>query len=119
MRKTLVEYQKETGNNYNLEATPAEATSFRLAKLDQKKYPEISEKLYFKDREYVYTNSSQLPVNFTDDVFKMLDLQDELQCKYTGGTVIHVFLGEAVADPISVRNFVKKVCENYHLPFFL
>ena len=96
MRKTLVEYQKETGNNYNLEATPAEATSFRLAKLDQKKYPEISEKLYFKDREYVYTNSSQLPVNFTDDVFKMLDLQDELQCKYTGGTD---FLESTIADP--------------------
>ncbi|MGD9153154.1 MAG: ribonucleoside triphosphate reductase [Gammaproteobacteria bacterium] len=118
MRSTLIEYQQETGNNYNLEATPAEATSYRLAKLDQEKYPEISEKPAFTNNEYVYTNSSQLPVNFTDDVFKMLDLQDELQCKYTGGTVIHVFLGEAVIDPTAVKNFVKKVCESYHLPYF-
>jgi ribonucleoside-triphosphate reductase len=118
MRSTLIKYQQETGNNYNLEATPAEATSYRLAKLDQEKYHDINQKSVTTSNEYVYTNSSQLPVNFTNDVFEMLDLQDDLQCKYTGGTVIHVFLGEAVANATAVRNFVKKVCENYHLPYF-
>lgn len=118
MRSLLLEYQQQTGNNYNLEATPAEATSYRLARLDKDKYPEIGKKLSFDENNYVYTNSSQLPVNFTNDVFKMLDMQDELQCKYTGGTVIHIFLGEAVADPDAVKNFVRKICENYHLPYF-
>lgn len=118
MRNILVKYQEETGHHYNLEATPAEATSYRLVKLDQEKYPNIKFKLWMENNDYVYTNSSQLPVNFTDDVFKMLDLQDKLQCKYTGGTVVHIFLGEAVANPEAVKIFVKKVCENYRLPYF-
>ena len=106
MRDKLIKYQKETGHMYNLEATPAESTSYRLAKLDK------------VEDVMTYTNSSQLPVNYTDDVFKMLDLQDSLQTKYTGGTVQHIYLGEAVSDPESVKNFVKKVCENYELPYF-
>ncbi len=118
MRKVLIKYQQETNHNYNLEATPAEATSYRLANLDLKKYPEIKHKLQIKSGDYVYTNSSQLPVNFTDDIFQMLDLQDELQSKYTGGTVVHVFLGEACANPDAVKNFVKKICDNYRLPYF-
>lgn len=118
MRELLIAYQQETGNNYNLEATPAEATSYRLAMLDRNKYPAIKNILKFSNDDYGYTNSSQLPVNFTDDIFKMLDLQDHLQCKYTGGTVIHVFLGEAVSNPEAVKIFVKKVCDTYHLPYF-
>lgn len=118
MRNILIKYQEETNNHYNLEATPAEATSYRLANLDKIKYPDIRNKLGVTNDEYVYTNSSQLPVNFTDDVFKMLDLQDELQSKYTGGTVVHIFLGEAIANPTAVKNFVKKICANYRLPYF-
>ncbi|HSG28578.1 MAG TPA: ribonucleoside triphosphate reductase, partial [Candidatus Krumholzibacterium sp.] len=121
MRDKLLQFQEETGNFYNLEATPAEGTSYRLARIDREKYPEI--RCHGKDgpgerSTPVYTNSSQLPVDYTDDVFEVLDLQDGLQKKYTGGTVLHIFLGEAVADPASVRNFVKKVCENYSLPYF-
>ena len=101
MRAKLIEFQKETGNNYNLEATPAEGTSYRLAKLDREKYPDI----IVADNEQAnaghppfYTNSSQLPVNFTDDIFELLDLQDEIQSKYTGGTVLHIFMGEKIKD---------------------
>ena len=83
MRAKIVEYQKETGNNYNLEATPGEGTSYRLAKLDREKYP-------------YYTNSTQLPVNYTDDIFEVLDHQDDLQTKYTGGTVVHIYAGERI-----------------------
>ncbi len=121
MRDRLSKYQEETGNLYNLEATPAEGTSYRLARLDQQRHSGI----IFANREMVdrgaepfYTNSTQLPVNYTDDIFTVLDLQDELQAKYTGGTVLHVFLGESVAEPNSVKHFVKKVCENYQLPYF-
>tara|TARA_B100000745_G_scaffold299347_1_gene249981 strand:- start:1688 stop:3838 length:2151 start_codon:yes stop_codon:yes gene_type:complete len=120
MRDRLADYQEETGNNYNLEATPAEGTSYRLALLDQK---------CFADMQFAngvgqdvvdpyYTNSTHTPVNFSDDVFELLDAQDGLQTKYTGGTVIHFFLGERVDDPESVKQLVKKICSNYRLPYF-
>jgi ribonucleoside-triphosphate reductase (formate) len=119
MRKKLINFQKETGNNYNLESTPAEGTSYRLAKIDKEKYPEIitasDEKS--KHAEPFYTNSTQLPVNYTDDVFEALDLQDEIQVKYTGGTVFHTFAGERIDDPNSVKRLVHKICSNYHLPY--
>jgi ribonucleoside-triphosphate reductase len=120
MRDTLVSFQKDTGNNYNLEATPAEGTSHRLALIDQKKYDDMifaNGKGKSADRPF-YTNSTHLPVNYTSDMFELLDLQDNLQAKYTGGTVIHFFLGEKVSDPSSLKNMVKKVCENYHIPYF-
>ena len=119
MRDTLARFQEETGNHYNLEATPAEGTGFRLASLDAKRFPEMKARLTCPDSGTpIYSNSTQLPVNYTDDIFEVLDLQDDLQAKYTGGTVVHSFLGEAVADPQAVRSYVNKVCHNYHLPYF-
>jgi anaerobic ribonucleoside-triphosphate reductase len=121
MREKLKAFQEETGNFYNLEATPAEGTAYRLARIDNEKFPGIkcanSRQVAGGARPF-YTNSSQLPVDFTDDVFEMLDLQDDLQARYTGGTVLHVFLGEAAADPSSIRSFVRKVCSEYRLPYF-
>ncbi len=114
MRDRLQKFQKETENIYNLEATPAEGTSYRLALKDKKKYPDII--TAGKDRPY-YTNSSQLPVNYTDDIFEALDLQDSLQSKYTGGTVLHLFLGEKVSDGRSVKKLIKTIFENYRLPY--
>lgn len=105
MRAKIVKIQKETGNNYNLEATPGEGTSYRLAKLDKDKYP-------------YYTNSTQLPVNYTDDIFEVLDHQDDLQTKYTGGTVVHIYAGERIQSIETMKNLVKKICNNYHLPYF-
>jgi ribonucleoside-triphosphate reductase len=121
MRDKLLEFQKKTGNLYNIEATPAEGATCRLAKLDKKSYPDIicaNEEEISKGTAPFYTNSTQLPVNYTDDIFRVLELQDELQSRYTGGTVLHIYLGEAVADPQSVKAFIRKVCENYHLPYF-
>ncbi|MCD6233157.1 ribonucleoside triphosphate reductase [bacterium] len=122
MRERLLQYQKETGNVYNLEATPAEGTSYRLARKDKEKYPDIicaNEKEYQeKKTPPYYTNSSQLPVGFTDDPFEALDLQDPLQILYTGGTVVHLFAGEQIKDPNSIKTLVKKVCEDYRLPYF-
>lgn len=121
MRNKLLEFQKETGNYYNLEATPAEGASYRLAKKDKEKYPEIicaNEEQYRKGAEPFYTNSSHLPVNFTDDIFETLDLQDNLQTKYTGGTVIHFFIGEKINEPLVIKRLARKICENYHLPYF-
>ncbi|MBU0456471.1 MAG: ribonucleoside triphosphate reductase [Gammaproteobacteria bacterium] len=118
MRDTLMQYQEETGHHYNLEATPAEATSYRLAKLDREKFPTLQQSLGLNQDDFIYTNSTQLPVHFTDDVFKMLDLQDGLQSKYTGGTVAHVFLGEAVANPEAVKQFIRKICTTYQMPYF-
>ncbi|MBI5037418.1 MAG: ribonucleoside triphosphate reductase [Candidatus Kerfeldbacteria bacterium] len=121
MRDRLVSYQKETGNNYNLEATPAEGTSYRLAKKDKEKYPTIiaaNEADYQNNAEPFYTNSTHLPVNYTHDMFEVLDLQDSLQTKYTGGTVIHLFLGEQITDGNAVKSMVKKICETYRLPYF-
>ncbi len=121
MRKRLISYQKETGNLYNLEATPAEGTAYRLALKDKKQYPEIivaNEEEYKKGAEPFYTNSSHLPVHYTEDIVETLNIQDPLQTKYTGGTVIHLFLGERIADAQAVPQLVKKICENYHLPYF-
>ena len=121
MRDTLIKFQKETGNLYNLEATPAEGTSYRLAKKDTSKYPDIivaNNDAYKTGADPYYTNSSQLPVFFTDDIFENLDLQDEMQTKYTGGTVIHLFLGEKIHDHRAVASLVKKICSKYHLPYF-
>lgn len=119
MRDVLTKFQEETGNFYNLEATPAESTAYRLAKLDTEKYPAMMHNLNLKpdQKDFVYTNSTQLPANYTSDVFKMLDIQDELQAKYTGGTQLHVYLGEALADANSAKKFIKKVCSHYHLPY--
>ncbi len=122
MRNLIVEFQQETGNNYNLEATPAEGTSYRLAKLDKKNLVDIKcandDEYYKNGAEPYYSNSTQLPVNYTDDIFEVLDHQDDLQTKYTGGTVVHIFAGERIKDINTMRNLVKKVCENYHLPYF-
>ncbi len=117
LRDKLIGFQEETGNNYNLEATPAEGTSYRLALLDKKKYPQIINANPNSDSPF-YTNSTQLPVNYSDDVFEVLDLQDELQTKYTGGTVLHIFGGERVEHPKSIKQLVKTICNNYHLPYF-
>jgi anaerobic ribonucleoside-triphosphate reductase len=119
MRNTLTRFQEETGNHYNLEATPAEGTGFRLAGLDYKRFPDMKSTLTCPDTGMpIYSNSTQLPVNYTNDIFEVLELQDELQTKYTGGTVLHTFLGEAAADPAAVRSFVNTVCSNYRLPYF-
>jgi len=115
MRQKLVNYQKATGNLYNLEATPAEGTSYRLALKDKKKYPDI---ITAGEKEPYYTNSTQLPVNYTDDLFEALQLQDPLQIKYTGGTVFHAFLGEAVSDPQAVKSLLKTVFTKFRLPYF-
>src|SRR3989339_317601 len=121
MRNRMGLFQTETGNNYNLESTPAEGTSYRLARSDKRKYPDIvcaNEENYLKSKaEPFYTNSTQLPVNFTDDVFEALDLQDDIQTKYTGGTVFHTYAGERISDPGAVKSLVRKICENYHLPY--
>ncbi|MEA3360697.1 MAG: ribonucleoside triphosphate reductase [Thermodesulfobacteriota bacterium] len=118
MRDVLIDFQKETGNNYNLEATPAEGTSYSLAKIDKKRYPDIITAGQKDEGQFFYTNSTHLPVNFTDDVFEALDLQDAIQQKYTGGTVFHVYAGERVTNWVSVKSLVRKICENYHLPYF-
>lgn len=115
MRKKLIEYQEETGHLYNLEATPGEGTSYRLAKIDKKKYPEM--RLPGKDEPY-FTNSTQLPVNSTDDIFEALDMQNSIQKKYTGGTVFHGFLGEAILDAETCKSLVKSIAENYEIPYF-
>ena len=115
MRKKLVKYQEETGNIYNLEATPAESTAYRLALKDKESYPEIitagTKKIPY------YTNSTQLPVNYTNDIFEALKLQDEIQCKYNGGTVLHLFAGERISDTETIKSLIKKIFENFHLPY--
>ena len=122
MRNKMIKYQKETDNMYNLEATPAEGTTYRLAKLDQKRYSDIifanNESVKEGAAEPYYTNSSQLPVGYTSDIFEALDLQDDLQTKYTGGTVLHGFLGEKVDDIEVVKNLVRTIATKYSLPYF-
>ena len=121
LRKEIRKIQEETGNNYNLEATPAEGTSYRLAKIDKMKYQDIvcaNQNEYENGAKPFYTNSTQLPVNYSDDIYEVLDHQDELQTKYTGGTVVHIFAGERIYDTNIMKNLVKKVCENYKLPYF-
>ena len=112
MRDTITRFQEETGHVYNLEATPAEGTSYSLAQLDRKKYPDII--TAGQDAPY-YTNSTQLPVGFTDDIFETLDLQDELQCKYTGGTVLHLYLGEQISDVEVAKSLIRKAVSYTHL----
>ncbi len=115
MRQQLESYQEETGHLYNLEATPAEGTSYRLARLDRERYPEIQAA---GDDQPYYTNSSQLPVGCTEDIFWALKHQDDLQTLYTGGTVFHGFLGERLEDWRSARLMVQRIAENFHLPYF-
>ncbi len=115
MRDRLVDYQEETSNLYNLEATPGEGASFRQARIDREKYPDII--TAGTENAPYYTNSVHLPVNYTDDPFESLDLQDDLQKAFTGGTVVHLFLGEKLEDPQMAKDFVRKVFENYHLPY--
>ncbi len=121
IRKHLVDLQQKTGNNYNFEATPAEGTSYRMARIDKKTYPDIicaNEEAFQAGHEPYYTNSSQLPVNYTDDIFEALELQDEIQTKYTGGTVLHIYAGERVEHPEVIKHLVQKICFGYKLPYF-
>jgi ribonucleoside-triphosphate reductase (formate) len=125
MREKLVGFQEQTGSFYNLEATPAEGTSYRLARIDAEKFPgiasgngEVAGASGTTGTRPFYTNSSQLPVQYSDDIFEVLDLQDELQTRYTGGTVVHLFVGEEIVDPQNVKKLVKLICERYHLPYF-
>jgi ribonucleoside-triphosphate reductase len=115
MRSQLEVFQEETGHLFNLEATPAEGTSFRLANRDRRKFPDI---ITAGADEPFYTNSTQLPVGSTDDIFQALTHQDALQTQYTGGTVFHGFLGERLEDWRSARLLVKRIAENFHLPYF-
>ena len=117
MRDRLVKYQEEYGDLYNLEATPAESTSYRLAKHDKEKYPDIITASENGKTPY-YTNSSHLPVGYTDDIFSALDVQDRLQTLYTSGTVFHAFLGEKLPDRKAAANLVRKIAENYKLPYY-
>ncbi|NLY18554.1 MAG: ribonucleoside triphosphate reductase, partial [Clostridiaceae bacterium] len=114
LREIMVEFQKETGNFYNLEATPAEGTSYRLARIDKQMYPDI----YTAGREVpYYTNSTQIPVGFTDDIFEVMELQDELQSLFTGGTVQHLYLGESIQEIEVCRNIIRRCFENYKMPY--
>jgi ribonucleoside-triphosphate reductase len=121
IRDIIAEVQQETGDMFNLEATPAEGTSYRLAMLDKNLYPEIvcaNESQFRNGAAPYYTNSTQLPVNYSDDIFETLALQDELQSKYTGGTVLHIFLGEQVSDIEAIKSVISKIAGNYKLPYF-
>lgn len=121
MRDVLVEFQEETGNIYNLEATPAESTAYRFARIDTMQYEDIitaNHKDYLNGSKPYYTNSTHLPVNFSDDVFRVLNHQDELQTLYTGGTVLHIFTGEKAIPAASVRSIVKKIAGQFRLPYF-
>jgi ribonucleoside-triphosphate reductase len=121
MRERLMDYQNETNNIYNLEATPAEGATHRLARKDKERYPDLvaaNEAAFRQGAAPFYTNSTQLPVNYTHDLFEALDLQDELQSRYTGGTVLHVFLGEHLPDGESAKRLVRKIAEKYRLPYF-
>ena len=115
MKAKIQDLQEATGHIYNLEATPAEGTSFRLARLDRKHYPEI---ICSGDSTPYYTNSTQLPVGYTDDLFEALDLQAPLQSRYTGGTVFHAFIGERINDHKLTAELVKRIATNYRIPYF-
>jgi len=121
MKERMLKYQKETGNLYNLEATPAEGTAYRLALKDKKRFPKMifaNNGAVEKGAQPYYTNSTQLPVGFTDDFFEALELQDSLQTKYTGGTVLHGFLGERIYNVKTVKKLVKRISNQYSLPYF-
>ena len=117
MRERLMDYQEQYGDLYNLEATPAESTTYRLAKYDVAKYPDIITAAEPGKTPY-YTNSSHLPVGYSEDIFSALDIQDDLQTRYTSGTVFHAFLGEKLPDWKSAANLVRKIAENYKLPYY-
>jgi ribonucleoside-triphosphate reductase len=123
MRDKIMQFQKKTGNHYNFEATPAEGTSFRLAKKDKARFHDAilaaneGEQKRDSDSPF-YTNSIHVPVNYTEDLFAVLDHQDDLQTKFTGGTVVHLFLGERVSDKNVVKGLVKKIAQNYKLPYY-
>ena len=116
MRERLSDYQEEYGDLYNLEATPAESTAYRLAKHDRAKWPDIKTAGHEGDTPY-YTNSSHLPVDYTEDIFSALDIQDDLQTLYTSGTVFHAFIGEKLPD-WKAAALVRKIAENYKLPYY-
>jgi len=115
MNKNLLLFQEETGNLFNLEATPAEGATYRLARLDKKKYPDIFAQ---GDQEPYYTNSTALPVNYTDDLFVALQHQDDLLTLYTGGTVMHGFIGERLDDIHATKKLVRRIAENFRLPYY-
>ncbi len=115
MKKKIQDFQEASGHIYNLEATPAEGTSFRLARLDRKKFPNI---ICAGDATPYYTNSTQLPVGYTADLFEALDLQEPLQAAYTGGTVFHAFVGEKLDSGRQVASLIRRMAENYHIPYF-
>ncbi|MBO5102772.1 MAG: ribonucleoside triphosphate reductase [Clostridia bacterium] len=114
LRDKMVEFQEETGNQYNLEATPAEGVSARLARLDKARFPDI---ITSGDKEPYYTNSTQIPVGYTDDIFEVVRLQDELQSMYTGGTVLHLYLGEQIKDREVCKSLIKKIFANNKMPY--
>ncbi|MBU2577527.1 ribonucleoside triphosphate reductase, partial [Patescibacteria group bacterium] len=122
MREKMVKYQEETNQLFNLEATPAEGTSYRFAREDRKRFKDIifaNDKVVKEGKaEPFYTNSTQLQVDRTSDIFEALEHQDDLQCKYTGGTVFHCFLGESMPDVESLKVLVKKIAEKFHLPYY-
>jgi len=121
MRKKITIYQEDTGYLFNLEATPGEGTTRRFANIDRKKFENIivanNEKVKTGATPY-YTNSTQLPVDSNIDLFKSLELQEPLQTKYTGGTVLHIFLGEKAPSPEAVKKLIRRCCENYKIPYF-
>lgn len=117
LRRRLSEYQQETGDMFNLEATPAEGTTYRLARLDREKYPQIIA-ANTNGGEPFYTNSTQLPVDFTNNIFRAFKLQDDLQTMYTGGTVLHVFLGDSYPPSESIKRLVDIITQNFRLPYF-
>lgn len=115
IREKMKQFQEETGNLYNLEATPAEGTTYRFAKEDKKRFADIFQA--GQDENIYYTNSSQIPVNYTEDPFEALSLQDNLQCKYTGGTVLHLYMNERISSPKACKNFVRTVLTRFKLPY--
>jgi ribonucleoside-triphosphate reductase len=115
IRDKMITFQEETGHLYNLEATPAEGTTYRLAKMDKEKFPGI---ITQGEEDPYYTNSSNLPVNYTEDLFEALDHQDDIQSLYTGGTVFHLFLGQRIDEPEVCKKLVKKIAGNYKMPYF-
>ena len=118
MREKLKNYQETTGDLYNLEATPAESTAYRLAKMDRERWDDIITAATGKDEKPFYTNSCHLPVNYTTDPFEALEIQDKLQTKFTGGTVFHTFLGEKLPSWQSAAALVKKIAYTFKLPYF-
>jgi ribonucleoside-triphosphate reductase len=116
IRDIMVDFQKETGHLYNLEATPAEGATTRFARADKKLFGDSIIQAGTDDNPY-YTNSSQLPVGYTDDPFQALDLQDRLQTKYTGGTVLHLYMGQKISSGEACKQLVKRVLTNYNLPY--